>query len=193
MTVQEVPAVLQCRYRLATGCTAEYGSKQGMYAHEKQGPAHADHRVTLRDCPVCGTGCGDEPKRGMHLSNEHGITAGSERRQELDARQVKELYDEQCSGGGHAFPAGALEVLDATANVLGGHGANGAQPSEPGSGEDLGPSLNGHGPAVFDDLSAARDMFVALVAEVETLRAAVAELEPDAARYRQIKSMVAKD
>ena len=56
----------QCRYRYATNCTTTSPAKQGMYTHEKSAVAHADHRVTLRDCPECGMPCGDEGKRGMH-------------------------------------------------------------------------------------------------------------------------------
>src|ERR1035441_6847008 len=88
-----VALVQGCRYRYATGCGATYraAQKQGLYAHEKSTAAHALHRVTLRDCPECGAGCGDEIKRGMHLKVEHGIRAGSEKRQELDAKQVEAI------------------------------------------------------------------------------------------------------
>ena len=182
MMTDETQVVWRCRYRLATGCTAE-GKKQAMYAHEKINVAHEDHRVVLRDCPVCGAGCGDEVQRATHLSAEHGIRAGSERRQELDAVQVKELYDAQ-----HAATGAGL-VPDAAANVFTDHDAPPPPPAPAAS-------LNGHSPAVPDvavepDLAAAEAVLAALIAEVKRLRAAVdPDVAADAARYRQIMSVV---
>ena len=183
MMTDETQVVWRCRYRLATGCTAE-GKKQAMYAHEKSNVAHEDHRVVLRDCPVCGAGCGDEVQRATHLSAEHGIRAGSERRQELDAVQVKELFD--------AAPAvtGAGLVPDAAANGSFTVTHHDAPPPVPAA------SLNGHSPAVPDvavepDLAAAEAVLAALIAEVKRLRAAVdPDVAADAARYRQIMSVV---
>ena len=168
MMTQEAPAVLECRYRLATGCDRTYAAekKQGMYAHEKISAAHEGHRVTLRDCPVCGRPCGDEVQRATHLALPepagHGIAATSARRRELDAVQVKKLYDEQYA------PAPAESAA-----------LNGTGVFEP----DGHPSLNGDSPAVLD-LPAVVGMFGVLVAEVERLRA----LEPDAAAYRKLRA-----
>ena len=125
MTVQEheldrttASDMWQCRYRYATNCTTTSIAKQGMYTHEKSAVAHADHRVTLRDCPECGMPCGDEGKRGMHMAAEHGIRAGSEYRQELDAKQVEAIFKARQAEGGHdparADPGHAGAGLTAT-------------------------------------------------------------------------------
>ena len=200
MTTQEAPAVWKCRYRLATGCTTEAppDKKQTMYAHEKVTAAHALHRITLSACPECGRDYGGELGRATHLAAEHGVTAGSERRQELDARQVKELF-----GALYASQAPSLLPWQ-------GDGANGAGPAEirwttspppqvpdgtanlfkdPDANLVTVPSPNGDSPAAFD-LGAAQDMFAALLHEVVRLRAIVADLEPDAAMARQIKSVL---
>jgi hypothetical protein len=187
-----VALVQGCRYRYATGCGATYraAQKQGLYAHEKSTAAHALHRVTLRDCPECGAGCGDEIKRGMHLKVEHGIRAGSEYRQELDAVQVKAIFKARQAEAAAAVPAEPAasaeedaELADLYRPIASGYEAlealNGSAP-------------NGHSPAALD-LSAVRDMFAALVAEVERLRTSLAvdpEVAADASRYRQIKSVV---
>lgn len=156
MTDQESATILKCRYRYANGCAAEYTKRSGLYQHEKQGTAHALHRIELRDCPECGVSCADEAGRSQHLSDEHGIRAATERRQELDARQVQELWD----ASRPAAPAAA---------------ANGHSPAASQNGH---PGANGHHPAALD-LFAARDIFAALIAEVETLRAAPAALEAE--------------
>jgi hypothetical protein len=192
-----VALVQGCRYRYATGCGATYraAQKQGLYAHEKSTAAHALHRVTLRDCPECGAGCGDEIKRGMHLKVEHGIRAGSEKRQELDAVQVKAILEATARPDDALSPAAQVPVPD-----------DAQQPNrplldrprlsgvfEPDGHPDLAPWANGHSPAALD-LSAARDMFAALIAEVERLRASLAvdpHVAEDASRYRQMKAIVA--
>ena len=187
-----VALVQGCRYRYATGCGATYraAQKQGLYAHEKSTAAHALHRVTLRDCPECGAGCGDEIKRGMHLKVEHGIRAGSEYRQELDAVQVKAIFKARQAEAAAAVPAEPDAPAEEDAERANLHrpiaavyealeALNGSAP-------------NGHSPAALD-LSAARDMFAALVAEVERLRASLAvdpHVAEDASRYRQIRSVV---
>src|ERR1035441_7113402 len=132
--------VQKCRYRYATGCTAEYNSRPGLNAHEKSGPLHSDHRITLRDCPECGASCGNEMKRGMHMAAEHGLAAGSERRQELDARQVKELYDAR-----QDVPVAVDAVMLGAAPS-----ANGSGVFEPDGHPDLAPWANGHSPAALD-------------------------------------------
>lgn len=205
MTVQEhepAPAELDrttvalvqgCRYRYATGCAATYGAaqKQGLYAHEKSTAAHALHRVTLRDCPECGAGCGDEIKRGMHLKVEHGIRAGSEYRQEADARQVKELYDAQYRNPSGPDDTPSPEVPEPWAGrQIAQQGTAATSASPPLTAPPV--SLNGHSPAALD-LSAARDMFAALITEVERLRTSLAvdpDVAADASRFRQIRSVV---
>jgi hypothetical protein len=181
--------VQKCRYRYATGCTAEYNSRPGLNAHEKSGPLHSDHRITLRDCPECGASCGNEMKRGMHMAAEHGLAAGSERRQELDARQVKELYDAR-----QDVPVAAeVPVPDDAPAAQWPSVQQGTAATAPSPALTAPPvSPNGHSPAALD-LSAARDMFAALVAEVERLRASLAvdpHVAEDASRYRQIRSVV---
>ena len=197
MTVQEheldrttASDMWQCRYRYATNCTTTSPAKQGMYTHEKSAVAHADHRVTLRDCPECGMPCGDEGKRGMHMAAEHGIRAGSEYRQELDAVQVKAIFKARQAEAAAAVPAepAASAEEDAELADLYRPIASGYEALE----ELNGSAPNGHSPAALD-LSAVRDMFAALVAEVERLRTSLAvdpEVAADASRYRQIKSVV---
>ena len=199
-----VAALQGCRYRYAPdpGCTATYGAaqKQGLYAHEKSTAAHALHRVTLRDCPECGAGCGDEIKRGMHLKAEHGIRAGSEKRQEVDAVQVKELYDAQYRNPSGPDDMPSPEVPEPWAGrQIAQQGTAATSVSPALTAPPV--SLNGHSPAALD-LTATLDSFTALaaelVAEVETLRAENARLRAslavdpdvaaDASRYRQIKS-----
>ena len=154
-----------CRYRLATGCTAVYDSKAALNGHEKMTAVHAAHRITLRDCPVCGMFCGDEQKRALHLSAGHGITADSPERSEADALHVKELYDAKMGAPAAAVPAG---------------------PAAPGN-------PNGHHPPPPPaDLSLLREQIGALIDEVEEQRArlaGLADVEADAARYRQIKAI----
>ena len=217
MTVQEhepapvaldrttVADVQKCRYRHATGCTAEYGSRASINSHEKLGPLHSDHRVTLRDCPEseCGRPCGDEAKRGMHLAAEHGIRAGSEKRQEVDAVQVKELYDAQYRNPSGPDDMPSPEVPEPWAGrQIAQQGTAATSASPPLTAPPV--SLNGHSPAALD-LTATLDSFTALaaelVAEVETLRAENARLRAslavdpdvaaDASRYRQMKAIVA--
>jgi hypothetical protein len=187
-----VAALQGCRYRYAPdpGCTATYGAaqKQGLYAHEKSTAAHALHRVTLRDCPECGAGCGDEIKRGMHLKVEHGIRAGSEYRQELDAKQVEAIFKARQAEAA-ALPAEPdapaeedYELADPYRPIPSGYetleALNGAAP-------------NGHSPAALD-LSAAQDFLSALLAEVETLRAENARLKADTILLAQIRDMLAQ-
>ena len=192
-----VAALQGCRYRYAPdpGCTATYGAaqKQGLYAHEKSTAAHALHRVTLRDCPECGAGCGDEIKRGMHLKVEHGIRAGSEKRQELDAKQVEAILKATARPDDTLSPAAQVPVPD-----------DAQQPNrplldrprlsgvfEPDGHPDLAPWANGHSPAALD-LSAAQDFLSALLAEVETLRAENARLKADTILLAQIRDMLAQ-
>ena len=178
----------QCRYRYATSCTTTSPAKQGMYTHEKSAVAHADHRVTLRDCPECGMPCGDEGKRGMHMAAEHGIRAGSEYRQELDAVQVKAIFKARQAEAA-AVPAEPdapaeedAELADLYRPIASGYetleALNGAAP-------------NGHSPAALD-LSAAQDFLSALLAEVETLRAENARLKADTILLAQIRDMLAQ-
>ena len=194
MTAQEAPETPDlwlCRYRYATGCTAKYDTKHSVLSHERTAVAHDGHRVTLLDCPrhfmtdaersridepVCLARCGSEAMRAMHLSNDHRITANSARRSELDALQVKEAYDAQQTAG-----------PDATANLS----AEPAVLNGTGTFEPNPPSVNGHAPAE-PDVAAAQVIFAALIAEVQehrAWRAAHADVESDAARYRQIKSI----
>jgi hypothetical protein len=130
----------------------------------------------------------------MHLKVEHGIRAGSEKRQELDAKQVEAILKATARPDDTLSPATQVPVPD-----------DAQQPNrplldrprlsgvfEPDGHPDLAPWANGHSPAALD-LSAVRDMFAALVAEVERLRTSLAvdpEVAADASRYRQIKSVV---
>ena len=193
MTVQEheldrttASDMWQCRYRYATNCTTTSIAKQGMYTHEKSAVAHADHRVTLRDCPECGMPCGDEGKRGMHMAAEHGIRAGSEYRQELDAKQVEAIFKARQAEAA-ALPAEPdapaeedYELADPYRPIPSGYEAleslNGAAP-------------NGHSPAALD-LSAAQDMFIAMAAELKELRAWKAAHEADAALLAQMRDLL---
>jgi hypothetical protein len=156
--------VLRCRYRYATGCTTEYANQPAMYQHEKKSGVHADHRIDLKTCPECGVSSGDEMARAQHLSAEHGIRARSERRQELDALQVKQLYVARYSAGPDDSAADESPVLPA-------------------------PSPNGHAPAPLD-LAAAQGAFAALVAEVEMLRAENAALKAEAATFAQVRNLL---
>lgn len=161
-TATSATTVLLCRYRYATGCAATFNSRQAQGAHEKS-PAHARERVELRACPECEAPCRGEMERAMHLSNEHGIRAGSERRQELDARQVQQIL------------AARQPDAEPDADVPAAAGPDAAGPDADGP-------LDGHlVPADPDappfDLSEARGAFAALVSEVEALRARNAELE----------------
>jgi hypothetical protein len=103
--------------------------------------------------------------RAQHLSSEHGIRARSPERQEVDARQVKELYVARYSAGpDDSADTAAVPVLPV-------------------------PSPNGHAPAPLD-LAAAQDAFAALVAEVEVLRAENAALKAEAATFAQVRSLL---
>jgi hypothetical protein len=162
------PAKLKCRYRYATGCTAEYPSAPGLHLHEKKAPDHAGHRVVLAACPVCGRGLGSEAQRSQHLTNEHAIRAGTEERQELDAQQTAGLY----------------------ADLYGNPPAGPAAPALPA------PSSNGHGPAPAE-LTSVQAAFAALVAEVDALVAENARLKDqvgwlqgEASVARQIRQIV---
>jgi hypothetical protein len=162
MTVQQdEAAVLRCRYQYATGCEYEGSSKQALYAHERLSPAHAAHRIELTACPVCGKPFDGEHGRGLHLANEHGIKAKTEQRQELDARQVAELYATRYGTAEAVLPV----------------------PSSNGHAPDPAP--------VTLDLLAAQEAFAALVAEVESLRAENAALRTEAAVLRQVRSVLA--
>jgi hypothetical protein len=181
-TATSATTVLLCRYRYATGCAATFNSRQAQGAHEKS-PVHARERVELRACPECEAPCRGEMERAMHLSNEHGIRAGSERRQELDARQVQQILA--------ARQPGAEPDADVPA----------AEPDAAGPG--AGRPLDGHlVPADPDappfDLSEARGAFAALVSEVEALRARNAalearntELEAEEATFATVRSLLA--
>jgi hypothetical protein len=174
-TAADIAPALKCRYRYATGCTAEFGSKPGLGGHERT--AHQAHHVELRVCPVCGDDCGSEMERGRHLSNEHDARAGSERRQDLDARQVLELLGPRTDAG---TPAGVPMPGFTREN----HGVIAAPPAagpdqvkpEPPMGEADAE------PAAADPLSTARDAFDAIADEVEELRAENARLRTVNAR-----------
>jgi hypothetical protein len=171
-SASQAPAepVLRCRYRYATGCdwqtTVAANSRATLNAHEKQTTAHALHRIELLNCPACGTRFKGEMPRAVHLSNEHGIRAGSPERMEADARQVKELYDAKFGSAPVPEPS-----------------PNGSHPAAS--------SANGHAPERAADITAARSVFAALLDEVEALRAENAGLRADAETFRQIRSMFA--
>jgi hypothetical protein len=168
-----------CRYRYATGCTAEFGTKPGLTNHEKS--MHAEQRVELRHCPECGTDCGSEMARAAHLSNDHDVRAGSPRRQELDARQVAELL-------GTRQPdrdAGQAGPPDDAAVVVPAAGQDQAAP----------PDMQAAAPL---DLPAARHTFAALADEAEALReqnaalqAENAALQAEAATWAKVRTMLA--
>jgi hypothetical protein len=162
MTQQEqetTATVLRCRYRYATGCDATYDKRTGLYQHEKMAAAHALHRIDLTGCPECGAPCGDETGRSRHLTDEHSIRAGTDARQELDARQVKQIWDAE-----HQQPPGMAGPEPVTFAAAPASGLSQAPPPN-------GHSPNGHSPAPVD-LAAVQGYFTALVAEVEALRAA---------------------
>src|ERR1035441_7887563 len=138
----------------------------------------------------------------MHLAAEHGIRAGSEYRQEVDAVQVKELYDAQYRNPSGPDDTPSPEVPEPWAGrQIAQQGTAATSVSPALTAPPV--SLNGHSPAALD-LTATLDSFTALaaelVAEVETLRAENARLRAslavdpdvaaDASRYRQIKSVV---
>ena len=168
---ESTPVVLKCRYRLATGCTYTSKSQPGLHVHEKSGAGHAGHRIVLTACPVCGDDQGDEMGRALHLSQVHGIRAKSERRQDLDARQVKEIYAERY---GAAAGLDAADAPDAPDEV----------PEAPSA---LAPGTNGHAPVSGTlVLADAQHAFGALVDEVEALREENAELRVKLQQVRDL-------
>jgi hypothetical protein len=84
------PAARRCRYHL-TGCDYADTSPQAVYSHEETGPAHAGHRIPLRECPVCGLAFASTQARSLHLNRAHDTPASSLARAELDARQTQAL------------------------------------------------------------------------------------------------------
>ena len=181
-TTSETAPALKCRYRLATGCDAEFGSRPGLNAHERN--AHAAHSVELRVCPACGADCGNEMERARHLSNEHGARAGSEARQEMDARQVLDLLGPRTDGPAAVIAAAGPEPESAA----------GTEP-ESAAGTEPEPEAAVAAP---DLLSAARDVLDALAGEVEALRAenaslkaANAELTAEAATFAKVRTLLA--
>jgi hypothetical protein len=167
---QDAPDVFRCRYEYATGCEWDGGSQPSKHHHEKTAPDHAEHRIVLTVCPVCGGNCGDESGRAMHLSKEHGIKAKTQERQEADARQVKELYDAR-----YGVLQGSPAALVIPATWV--------------------PPSNGHAPDPAPatlDLLAAQEAFAGLIAEVEQLRAENAALRTEAAVLRQVRAALAE-
>lgn len=197
--------IVTCRYRLVTGCTGSWSSDPGRMAHEKV--SHADLLVTLRVCPECGMDCKDEITRARHLSDQHGIRARCPRRQELDALQAQSILKARKEDvpGGTPSPAARVPVPDdapavrwqppappvppATPAAVSAP-SNGTGVFEPDGHPDLGPSPNGHSPEL--DLSAAQDMFIAMAAEVEELRAWKAAHEGDAVLVAEIGALYAR-
>lgn len=180
-TATDSATVLKCRYRYATGCTADYATKPGLSAHEKN--FHAEQRVELRVCPECGTDCGTEMARAAHLSNEHGIRAGTPRRQELDALQVQELLGTRTPDG-----AAAAQAAEPPAP---------AEPRAP-QAEPAAAVAPGGKPAGAPELPVVRNILAALVDEVEALRAENAalkarndELEAESATFATVRSLLA--
>lgn len=165
MAVQVSP--VKCRYRLITGCTAQYGSDMGRFNHEKK--KHADIRVELRACPVCGEDCESAALRGSHLQRVHGITAGSAQRENMDAEQVTALVkarSEETGDDPSGAPAG--DPFQVPAAV---------------------PSMNGHLPAPVG-VSAAQEALAAILAEVEALRAENVALRSEAAMLQMVREIV---
>lgn len=203
MTDQESATDLKCRYRYANGCAATYDKRTGLNYHEKTSATHALHRIELRDCPLpeCDASFADEAGRSQHLGDEHAIRAGSELRQELDAQQVKELWD--ASRPAVAAAAVPMPPFTPTAPASPETAANGHAHS-PAPSPNGHPATNGHSPAGLD-LVAAQGTFAALIAEVEALRAAPqallaeirelkaenAELKAEAATIAQIRTILA--
>jgi hypothetical protein len=178
-TAVESATVLKCRYRYATGCTADFTTKPGLSNHEKN--MHAGHRVELRVCPECEADCGSDMARAAHLSNEHGIRAGSPRRQELDARQVQRLFAVR--------PAGEPAPGD-------GAGAAGQEATAPEAAAPVPPP--GENQAASPELPVVRNILAALVDEVEALRARNASLQAEnaalkteAATWAKVRTMLA--
>lgn len=167
-TAEDAP-VLKCRYRYAIGCNAEFGSRPGLLAHEKN--AHPEHSVELRVCPECGEDSGSEMERARHLSNRHGAAAGSHARQEMDARQVLQLLGPRIPAAVNFRPesAGPDAAPEDEPEPEAAEPRREPEPAEP-------------EPAAPDLLSAARDILDKLAGEVEALRAENTTLKSENAR-----------